>query len=766
MKQFLIRNFTFQAVSFWLLNTSIYAFVLRSFIPFLVYIFAISYLLFLIFNYKLIVVSKKELYSLLLYFGVSFLYIIGIVISEKVILYPIKEILNGGVILTFVYFINKLYENAWLINFKRLYFFFLLLLIIYIIISTLLSQFPKFDFNVLSIFLVIGLILIIKEISKPSISKLKLIGFNFLFLAISVILVISKSRRGLVVLAIVIVYTLFLQNGLSKLKYYYTLFAFFLLIILSFLIVSPNVRNALINKFDTAGGQTKFVIAKTAHKYISFFKHDEKFFELYNKLFVSSFNYYDPETWLNGADYLYNKKNEIIQLNSLNIQNWWNEGIYIQPLVIEEFNDNNYIQFSINCKVSNRFDFEYIRLRGSVNNQEKYYYYDERRKDEWQKLELVIPKSGHENKVLFFLEVRRKSLKKQLSAEEIFLLSSPQINKFINFSPLDFETRPTIWADFRWYTQKIINPLVSNDSIIAAKIDDRTHSFSNNSGAYTFQTIIEDSLRTNKTVEFKIDCFVDPLFNGNEIFLGIFDKEDWLVISKYDLSKKGTWQRLVVKKETKNSFVINVVVKVLDVTSISQMKGTVLLSNPVLKYNDILVSKLDPSKMQRSITSSVYAYSNKDDQLFSTRFVRWQYAYEIWQTKYNWCHKLFGHGFDYLEWFGEKFHNDPKRYDYPHNPIISAFLYSGIIGGLFYIYFLGMVFWYYWKYRKHHMVFLLMYLVTFFFMMFSGNSHFSVPIFTFLSLIPFLTKYYIESGKINTKQDAISTNSNHSNLQA
>ena len=148
-----------------------------------------------------------------------------------------------------------------------------------------------------------------------------------------------------------------------------------------------------------------------------------------------------------------------------------------------------------------------------------------------------------------------------------------------------------------------------------------------------------------------------------------------------------------------------------------------------------------------------------------SRSRRWQYALELWQTKYQWYHKLFGHGFDYLEWYGEKFFNDPRRYDYPHNPIISSFLYSGFVGGLFYIYFLVMVFYYYWKYRKHHMVFFLMYLVTFFFMMFSGNSHFSVPIFTFLSLIPFLTRYYIKSGKLINEKNAISGNSNNSYIQ-
>jgi len=132
------------------------------------------------------------------------------------------------------------------------------------------------------------------------------------------------------------------------------------------------------------------------------------------------------------------------------------------------------------------------------------------------------------------------------------------------------------------------------------------------------------------------------------------------------------------------------------------------------------------------------------DSLSVSRLIRWKYAGDIWFNDYNVFHKIFGNGFSYKQSYGEKFLGDKSKLDYPHNPIISSFLYSGIIGGLFYIYFLIMVFYYYWKYRKYHMVFFFMYLITFFFMMFSGNSHFSVPVFTFLSLIPFLTKYYVE----------------------
>ena len=138
--------------------------------------------------------------------------------------------------------------------------------------------------------------------------------------------------------------------------------------------------------------------------------------------------------------------------------------------------------------------------------------------------------------------------------------------------------------------------------------------------------------------------------------------------------------------------------------------------------------------------SIIHKYYSSDDINYFTapRFDRWCYALELWQTKYNNCQKIFGHGFYYLEWYGQHFCGTTKYYDYPHNPIISSFLYSGIIGGIVYIIFLIMSLWLYWKKRKTMGIFFIMYLCCMFFSMFSGSSHFSFPLFAFLSFLPFV----------------------------
>lgn len=136
--------------------------------------------------------------------------------------------------------------------------------------------------------------------------------------------------------------------------------------------------------------------------------------------------------------------------------------------------------------------------------------------------------------------------------------------------------------------------------------------------------------------------------------------------------------------------------------------------------------------------------------LMHERTERWKYALELWKTEYRWHEKLFGGGFDYLRKFGKKFYPNQERIDYPHNPIISAFLYSGLIGGLFYIYFLILSFCYYWKYRKHHVLFFILYVIMFVFVFISSDSHFNVPIFAVLSLVPFITRAIVNDKKNET----------------
>lgn len=119
---------------------------------------------------------------------------------------------------------------------------------------------------------------------------------------------------------------------------------------------------------------------------------------------------------------------------------------------------------------------------------------------------------------------------------------------------------------------------------------------------------------------------------------------------------------------------------------------------------------------------------------------KWEYALEIFQNQ-NIIRQLFGNGFEYFEKFGSKFNGDSTKYDYPHNPVLSALLYSGIVGAIFIFFFLITAFYYSIIYFKKYPLFSMMLFVSLTFVSFSGNSLFSVPIFLFLFSLSFLIRH-------------------------
>jgi hypothetical protein len=181
------------------------------------------------------------------------------------------------------------------------------------------------------------------------------------------------------------------------------------------------------------------------------------------------------------------------------------------------------------------------------------------------------------------------------------------------------------------------------------------------------------------------------------------------------------------------------------------------LPNTIIDVKDIRLTCDDnlgvPYYVDQLPDSVIHNYFSQDtiNYLTHTRTDRWRYALELWQTRYDTKQKIFGQGFKYLKWYGEKFYGNPDRHDFPHNPIISSFLYSGIIGGVVYIIFLIMSLWLYWKKRKQLGIFFIMYLCCMFFCMFSGSSHFSFPLFAFLSFLPFVEK--VDNAKSELQTD-------------
>lgn len=135
-----------------------------------------------------------------------------------------------------------------------------------------------------------------------------------------------------------------------------------------------------------------------------------------------------------------------------------------------------------------------------------------------------------------------------------------------------------------------------------------------------------------------------------------------------------------------------------------------------------------------------------------SRTSRWKFARDIFIKEYGIKEKFVGDGFNYLNWFGYYFKSDKKKIDWPHNPFLSVLLYSGVLGLLVYLYFMYKVFYYYIKYRKEYGIFFIFFLITFFFSFFSANSPFNPPVMGFFVLLPFFIHYIHKKEGSNTLQ--------------
>lgn len=137
------------------------------------------------------------------------------------------------------------------------------------------------------------------------------------------------------------------------------------------------------------------------------------------------------------------------------------------------------------------------------------------------------------------------------------------------------------------------------------------------------------------------------------------------------------------------------------------------------------------------IDSSVYSYSGYD-RLELIAF-GWNYYKSL-----PLVNKIFGDGFKYLDVYKARFiYKYGKNLTYsPHNPLLEALLYSGIIGLFIYLYFIILQFISIFQNFKEFKILGILFILIFIFSFVSGTSVFSIPAFVLFSVFPFLFKYY------------------------
>jgi O-antigen ligase len=121
--------------------------------------------------------------------------------------------------------------------------------------------------------------------------------------------------------------------------------------------------------------------------------------------------------------------------------------------------------------------------------------------------------------------------------------------------------------------------------------------------------------------------------------------------------------------------------------------------------------------------------------------MRWRFGIKIFTKEYGIIKKLFGSGFNHLNWYGFYFENDKTMRDYPHNPFISILLYSGLLGVALYIHLLIRTFKYYLIYLQNHLHLFIFFLITLYFCFFSSENPFDPPMMGFFVALPFFSRH-------------------------
>lgn len=443
----------------------------------------------------------------------------------------------------------------------------------------------------------------------------------------------------------------------------------------------------------------------------------------------------------------------------------------------------NYIS-SIYCYVSPDFNGEKVRI-GTYGS--GVVMYNMNRKGSWQKLEVNSVGNGYNSYSYIAFE--------KPDAQSLSWLSG-----YVIFAYPDVD-------DYSYNPKKVRTYAPNNQCKIVAKLQGKNvgivpygsegllldKDVSGNDWRNVFYSVCRIiPLNTNEgdSVRASIFCYESADFNG---FSRIEAHGKEGVVPKrctnYDSKRRGTWQRLESKTVSSGGEMsIDLFVGQRDVKDFSTLEGHVIFAYPEFwvkkngkwspyeeltrtvssninikkilppapkkKDNVIPVkqdSRIEVDTTKATSVSDTVQFGNIDNVFAGPRVERWRYAWYIFSTEYKWWQRIIGGGFGYTKKFANVFKVE-TGFDYPHNPMISVLLYSGVLGLLLYLWILVDVFRYYWRYRKEHWQWMLCFYITFFFAFFSANGPFDPAVMGFFTLLPYFINHIHQTEPTSSSQ--------------
>jgi hypothetical protein len=770
--------------------------------------------------------------------------ITSFVLSNKLYLVVFKDIINGFILIILFFLMTVLIKsktelNHFYTSFNRLIVFFAILISVSLLINFLKLSFTDHDqlsnnaelipflgmvssdYNFALIPVFFGMITVLYYLIEPG-SSLKRYIFNLILLFLSLPVILASSRRGILTFTGLIVFLIVIQlihhslnnNAIRKIAINSRPFLISILIttllLTGFVFIIPvNLQKKTLTTLGINIDSYRQFASPLLFKYSTIFS-DKEYAHYRRVVLREKQDPLNPDSgWgkkvstrafpLTGENVGIIPENSIgYRMDSTCDASSWNNNAYsyteISGLLKEERSakDNEWYFASVYCFVSNDFDgtWAYIfteNATSGVNVQS----YDFKKRGIWQKLSIYFKSKGDIPLVYLYWAKAGATDFSKIKGNIIF--AYPQF-KFIRAENKD----PVLWGtriSSKVYPLSGENVAIVPEGSIGYKMDNTCDPSTWGNSAYSFTNISVlfqgDTINSiHKTYQASVYCFVSHDFDGSWANLSAEGKVSGNVIAQYDLTKKGTWQKLQISFSSVSAIPpVYLYWAKGGVPDFKNLKGFVIFAYPqysilnadessyllhdmhqsgtapgiinknlisaclfesafppvnillssgidhdlIRKWADILISEDTTYHFPRSNLE----VNNISNRFIGNRLMRWQFAGKIFINEYNWKQKIFGGGFGFLNWYGLYFLKNRTASDYPHNPLLSVLLYSGIAGLVLYLFFLYSLVSCYLKYFREYTLLSLFFLITFIFSFFSAGSPFDPPIMGFFVLLPF-----------------------------
>ena len=423
------------------------------------------------------------------------------------------------------------------------------------------------DDNFFSLFCILGVVSSIPRLIKTNSKYLSLItqlGIFSLFTNI----VLSTSRRGLIIISIILIILLiiwifsFLNTNLILVRIrkntkYLLCLSLSLFGSLVFIVFFTNSlqRNRWLSNSNFNKKEIKEYLNAFAYQSNSIFDVESNYSDVDKEIWETDFDPRYPFTgWASGNYSLVNKvigtNADIVPKGSIGVRIdrtvnssiWNNDAYYGSKLFSTKLYSKKRYSVSLYCYVSSDFNGDKVRISSHGNTQElNSDDYDLKRKGTWQKLRSIFYTDTIGNcSSYFFVFKNNDSTLNNLKGYVIY--AYPEF-KEIFFNP----RQPISWIGVPFEEIKVLpgnNRHILPDSTIGLKFkpssiikkDDNIYSYSKNTSL--------KKIGGKARYLVSIYVYVSDDFNGNEVYLSAGGKISGTRINRFNLKKKGSWEKL------------------------------------------------------------------------------------------------------------------------------------------------------------------------------------------------------------------------------